>query len=70
MPPYALDSAWFDYDVDGLPDQFVTGVGFITSFDMAVNSVLYRNNGEGTFKDVSNHPAVIEAYLGKRATKR
>jgi ABC-type branched-subunit amino acid transport system ATPase component len=24
---------------------------------------------EGTFKDVSNHPAVIEAYLGKRAAK-
>ena len=64
LPPYALDSAWFDYDVDGLPDLFVTGVGFITSFNMAVNSVLYRNNGDGTFSDVTKEAGIDPRHGG------
>lgn len=37
-----------DYDNDGRPDVFVTRAGFLDGA-----SVLYRNNGDGTFTDVT-----------------
>jgi tetratricopeptide (TPR) repeat protein len=45
---YGFGVAAGDYDNDGLPDLFVTSMGF---FDGA--SALYRNNGDGTFTDVT-----------------
>lgn len=43
----SFQSVWFDYDNDGWPDLFVIN-------DLAANSnALYRNNGNGTFTDVS-----------------
>ena len=45
------DVAVFDFDDDGYPDLFVT--------NMFGASQLYRNNGDGTFTDVTKE------YLGR-----
>src|SRR5262249_56103940 len=42
---WAADAVAFDYDGDGHIDLFVTG--------MIGGCVLYRNNGDGTFSDVT-----------------
>ncbi|RLD17551.1 MAG: hypothetical protein DRI69_12050, partial [Bacteroidetes bacterium] len=44
-------SAWFDYDLDG--DEDIVMVGGIG------NNRLYRNNGDGTFTDVSQAAGFI-----------
>ena len=41
---YGMGAAVGDYDVDGLPDLYVTQYG---------HSILYHNNGDGTFTDVT-----------------
>ena len=38
-------AAWGDYDNDGYPDLLLTNVG---------SEILYRNNGDGTFSDVTD----------------
>ncbi len=43
-PGYGMGAAVGDYDGDGDPDLFVTNFG---------PNVLYRNNGDGTFSDVT-----------------
>ncbi|MCY4403889.1 MAG: CRTAC1 family protein [Candidatus Poribacteria bacterium] len=50
--------AWGDYDNDGSLDLFVTNW-------LDENNVLYRNNGDGTFTDVSAQSGVFESGLGK-----
>lgn len=50
--------AWGDYDNDGALDLFVTNW-------LDENNVLYRNNGDGTFTDVSAKSGVFESGLGK-----
>lgn len=50
--------AWGDYDNDGALDLFVTNW-------LDENNVLYRNNGDGTFMDVSAQSGVFESGLGK-----
>jgi hypothetical protein len=46
-----------DYDNDGFPDLFVLGYG---------RCILYHNNGDGTFTDVTTHAGV--ANLGRWAS--
>ena len=46
---YGLGCVWGDYDNDGFPDLFVTQYG---------NNVLYHNNGDGTFTDVTDKAGV------------
>lgn len=50
--------AWGDYDNDGALDLFVTNW-------LDENNVLYRNNGDGTFTDVSARSGIFESGLGK-----
>lgn len=50
--------AWGDYDNDGALDLFVTNW-------LDENNVLYRNNGDGTFTDVSASSGIFESGLGK-----
>jgi tetratricopeptide (TPR) repeat protein len=48
-----IGSAWGDYNNDGYPDLFVSNA--------MGRSQLFRNNGDGTFKDVS-HEAGVDAF--------
>jgi tetratricopeptide (TPR) repeat protein len=51
-----IGSAWGDYNDDGYPDLFLSnGVG---------DSQLYRNNGDGTFTDVSARSGIVGRCLG------
>ena len=57
-------AAWGDYDGDGWPDLFVVNeVGALTKDgavpqDSPATCVLYHNNGDGTFTDVSKQAGV------------
>jgi hypothetical protein len=46
---YGMGAAVADYDNDGFPDLYVTGYG---------GNTLYRNNGDGTFRDVTERAGV------------
>ncbi|TYS60611.1 CRTAC1 family protein [Bacillus infantis] len=53
-------AVWFDYDNDGYPDLFVGAWG---------QSSLYKNNGDGTFTDVTEKANInIWAYVSKAIT--
>ncbi len=47
---YGMGVTVGDYDADGFPDLFVTGVG---------RTILYRNRGDGTFDDVTERAGVF-----------
>jgi enediyne biosynthesis protein E4 len=49
---YGMGAAVADYDNDGWPDLYVTGVG---------SNILYHNNGDGTFTDVTEKAGVAGA---------
>jgi enediyne biosynthesis protein E4 len=53
---YQIGAAAGDYDNDGYPDLFVTGVN---------RDILYRNRGDGTFEDVT-----VKAGLSPRTIDR
>jgi len=55
---YAMGVAVADYDNDGYPDIFVTGVN---------RNILYHNRGDGTFEDVTEkaHLGGIDPHRGK-----
>jgi hypothetical protein len=46
---YGMGAAVGDYDRDGFPDLFITGLG---------DTTLYRNRGDGTFEDVTEAAGV------------
>src|SRR5438874_2160844 len=47
--------AWLDYDQDGLMDLYFVQTGATDAYKPAtpLKSALYRNNGDGTFTDVT-----------------
>ena len=55
---YSMGVAVADYDNDGYPDIFVTGVN---------RNILYHNRGDGTFEDVTEkaHLSGIDPHYGK-----
>ena len=56
---YGMGAACGDYDNDGDPDLYVTNFGA---------NVFYRNNGDGTFTDVTESAGVGDALWGTSAT--
>lgn len=52
---YGMGAAWGDYDKDGFLDLYVTNYG---------RSVLYHNNGNGTFTDVTDRAGVANNSWG------
>jgi enediyne biosynthesis protein E4 len=55
---YSMGVAVADYDNDGYPDIFVTGVN---------HNILYHNRGDGTFEDVTEkaHLSGVDPHYGK-----
>jgi hypothetical protein len=51
-----IGAAWGDYNDDGFPDLFLSNA--------MGHSQLYRNNGDGTFTDVSVEAGVTEICIG------
>jgi enediyne biosynthesis protein E4 len=49
---YGMGAAVGDYDNDGFPDLYVTGYG---------GNTLYRNNGDGSFRDVTDRAGVASS---------
>ena len=49
---------WGDFDEDGYPDLLVTG--FASS--PYVSAIIYRNNGDGTFTDVTARAGVANGH--------
>ncbi len=56
---YGLGVACGDYDNDGAPDLYMTNFGA---------NVLYRNNGDGSFTDVTEEAGVGDALWSSSAT--
>ena len=50
-----LGNAWGDYNNDGFPDLFISGVG---------RPQLFRNNGDGTFLDIGVEAGFTEYVVG------
>jgi len=57
-----LGSAWGDYDNDGDLDLF------LPNFDSLVSSVLYANNGDGTFTKITTGNIVNDEGVGTDAS--
>ena len=58
-----------DFDHDGWEDLFVIN-GHVPTIDVAANHVfdpdkLYRNNGDGTFEDVSEAAGIADTGIGR-----
>ncbi len=78
-PGYSITSTFFDYDLDGYLDLFVTNrphkwgieedtIDYVKKlsaqgiYDPKTANKLYRNNGDGTFRDVSKVVGIYPSY--------
>ncbi|MBL8751916.1 MAG: VCBS repeat-containing protein, partial [Planctomycetes bacterium] len=55
-----LSATWWDYDADGHPDLYVAN-------DLESPDTLYKNQGNGTFRDVTGEVLPHTAYYGMGA---
>ncbi len=72
-PPTTFTCWFFDYNNDGWPDIFVSGYAIQDVGDIAADYLglpysgqrakLYRNNGDGTFSDVSRECGLDKMFL-------
>lgn len=56
-------AGWADYDNDGDQDVFIS-----RGFDLAEPSLLYRNNNDGTFTDVTATAGIVHNELSRSVT--
>lgn len=72
QPAYSFATWFFDYDNDGWPDLFVSG--YLSSIDESLKTYvggkhngealkLYRNNHDGTFKDVTAQVGLDKIFM-------
>ena len=61
--------AFFDYDNDGWMDLYLVNYGPSDFFkpERSLSNALYRNNGDGTFSDVTNRAGVAAGSFGMGA---
>lgn len=57
----STSAAWLDYDLDGDLDLYVSNYGRFGP-DLSAKNEFYRNNGDGTFTDVTLIAGVAGAY--------
>lgn len=57
----SFSAVWVDYNCDGLLDLFVT-YNFAELFDKHRQNRLFRNNGDGTFTDVTAESGLFSKY--------
>jgi len=62
---YTFSSAFGDYDMDGDLDLFMTHWGSGVAFSDQSSEHLWRNNGDGTFTDVSIESGIAPVYWGQ-----
>ena len=62
----ARAAAFFDYDGDGRLDIYLINGAAVhgTEYDPAPQNALYRNRGDGTFADVTEHAGVGDTGYG------
>ena len=55
----SVSGAWGDYDSDGHPDLYISRFGHTLDREVAgMPNILYHNNGDGTFTDVTSKAGV------------
>jgi hypothetical protein len=59
-------ATFFDYDRDGDQDLYVVNSGPLPGYapDEVVKNILYQNNGDGTFTDVTNEAGIGDTGYG------
>ena len=59
-------AAWLDYDRDGYLDLYVVNSGALPGlrYEIPPTNVLYRNNGDGTFTEVTTSAGVADSSYG------
>ncbi len=61
--------AFFDYDNDGWMDIFILGGRTLEGIPPDASNRLYKNNRDGTFKDVTKEAGLVGCRLGGRCVR-
>jgi len=58
--PDGYSPVWGDYDLDGDLDLLICGWELVPNTDLAPGTRLFRNLGDGTFRDVSQESGILD----------